>query len=516
MTMSSNDEFLSCTSQPKMKRRKNSDKERLQLQNCLEIKGKLKEYYFSEDEHIEKNSNKDGTTFYPKIVLGIEEWSNDHPQRNFIQFIGKPGLKKSVQEQTPFSYFSLFFTSTFLKLLVTETNAYAEILFLQEYGERTRISDWKDTSVDEIKIFLGILFLMGLIRINRMNDCWKKHYLFNLPFGKFMGRDRFLLLLRCLHFDRLQHSSDNLHKINTVIDYFNYNMDTIYSPSRNLLIEDSMIFWAGQYKKHKYRLKLHTLSEPCGIINELYLHFLSNKNAEDKHCVQKVVHKLLEGKIGNVNPNKINNLPEIVKKKLIKEECVYNHNNQGVCCCKWKDKKNTYAISSEFGGELVKIGNKHGMEKKKPKLINEYNKQMQNRLDRQDPMLSYYPLTHKFLQWYKKLGIHIIHIMLNNAHFFYNKYNGGTKKDLHDFQFEIVSTLLPPPEQNIPLFSPQFKIHLPELLPKGINNRTMRKRCKLCNDKKNIRLDTIYHCPDCPSKPGLCLSPCFREFHNYK
>lgn len=560
LKMSFDGKRSTCGSQPDIKKRKKSNDRKAFPQE--EIKRESEECHFSDDERVlvsedsiedDDNSDKDEFNFLAEIALGIEEWSDDPPQRSCIQFVGNPGLKGSVQEQTPFSYFSLFFTSTFLELLVAETNAYAEIVFLQDCGERARISDWKDTTVDEIKIFLGILFLMGLIRINRMNDCWRKHYLFNLPFGKFMGRDRFLLLLRCLHFDRLQHSDDSLRKITTIIDYFNQNMDKIYSPFRELLVEESVILWGGQLnsrnytsnKKHKYGIKLHTLSEPSGIINKLHVHGSSNdENLGDKDYIRTIVNKLLNGKrgqgyavfmdnyyssvslvndllanktycTGSLQPKKIGNPPEVIQKKLQIGEFVYKYNKQGVCCCKWKDRKNTYSISSEFGGELVNVKNKQGEEKKKPKLIVEYNKHMQ-KVDRQDQMLSYYPLTHKTLQWYKKLGIRIMHIMLNNAHFLYNKYSGAIKKDLHDFQFEIVSTLLPPPDQNIPSFSPQFKVHLPELLPKGANNRIMRRRCKLCNDKKNIRLDTIYHCSDCPSKPGLCLTPCFREFHKYK
>lgn len=548
-----------CASQPEIKKKRKSSEHKVLPQE--EIKEESEDYNFSDDERTlgsddsldeDDNSDKDEFNFLAEVTLGVEEWSDDAPQRNSVQFVGTPGLKESVQEQTPFSYFSLFFTQTFFKLLTVETNAYAEIVFLEDCGERARISDWKDTTVDEMKIFLGILFLMGLVRINRMNDCWRKHYLFNLPFGKFMGRDRFLLLLRCLHFNRLQHSDNSLRNINTVIDYFNRNMDKIYSPCRELLIE-AVTLWGGQLnprqyatnKKYKYGIKLHTLSEPSGIINKLYTYGTSNdKDVEHKDRARTIINKLLDGKTGqgyaifldtyyssvslvndllvnktyctgSLQPKKIGNPPEVIQKKLQKGEFVYKYNKHGVCCCKWKDRKNTYVISSEFGGELLNIRNKQGEEKKRPKLIVEYNRHMQN-ADKQDQMLSYYPLTYKTLSWYKKLSIHIMHIMLNNAHFLYNKYSGAVKKDLHDFQFEIVSTLLPPPDQNIPSFSPQFKVHLPELLPKGINNRIMRRRCKLCNDKKNIRLDTIYHCPDCPAKPGLCLTPCFREFHKYK
>lgn len=52
-----------------------------------------------------------------------------------------------------------------------------------------------------MKLFIGLLFHTGSIRVNRLEDYWKTSELFNLNFFRqYMSRNRFMLLLRNLHF----------------------------------------------------------------------------------------------------------------------------------------------------------------------------------------------------------------------------------------------------------------------------------------------------------------------------
>lgn len=61
------------------------------------------------------------------------------------------------------------------------------------------------------------------------------------------------MILRALHFNPdppsrpLEGTSqDRLHKVRPVLDHFNYVMENIYSPHRELSIDESMILWRGQ------------------------------------------------------------------------------------------------------------------------------------------------------------------------------------------------------------------------------------------------------------------------------
>jgi hypothetical protein len=77
---------------------------------------------------------------------------------------------------------------------VNETNKYAEYEFLRlAANPRSRISLWKPATSEEMLTFIGLIIHTGTIQLNRINDYWKKHHLFNLTcFSNYMGLDRLL------------------------------------------------------------------------------------------------------------------------------------------------------------------------------------------------------------------------------------------------------------------------------------------------------------------------------------
>lgn len=481
-----------------------------------------------------------------------QEWHSNPTMPPQIPFINSLGLKVVPSSESPFGYFQLLFTDNFFEYLAKEANAYSVRVLSASPGPRSRINNWTDVIADELKTFIGIIFLMGIIRLNRVNDCWKQHYLFNLSFHKFMSRDRFLIILRCLHFQHEQESNDPIFKIRPIMNYFNSKMEELCFLSRYLTIDESMVLWRGRLawrqflpgKRHKYGLKLFVLANPIGLVHKLYIYGGGkDTNFSGASHTAKVVEKLMEGTEGKghslfidnsynsvdlvrsllskktyctatLKSTRKGNPIELVSKRLERGESFSLYSDDGICCCKWRDKRDVYMISSEFSGDLVQNENRRGQSMMKPKMVIQYNRSMKG-IDRQDQMLAYHPQTHKSISWYKKLGIHLFTLMLNNAYILYSHYSGEKKKDLHDFHLEIISTLLPDPSKSASLDSGISHIHLPELLPKQYNNKTMRKRCVVCYSKK-IRNDTIYHCPSCVRKPGLCLTPCFREYHKYK
>lgn len=63
---------------------------------------------------------------------------------------------------------------------MNETNKNTVHIFLSESGCSTsRINEWKNTSTQEIKIFIGLLFHTETIRMNRWQDYWEKSELFD-------------------------------------------------------------------------------------------------------------------------------------------------------------------------------------------------------------------------------------------------------------------------------------------------------------------------------------------------
>lgn len=175
---------------------------------------------------------------------------------------------------------------------------------------------------------------------------------------------------------------------------------------------------------------------------------------------------------------------------------------------KWKDKRDVTYISTEFENQMVEITNKRGVAKQKPLPIVEYNKYMGG-IDLQDQMMSYYPYLKKTLFWYKKLGVHILQLLLFNSYVIFCKYS-GRKMAFYDYRLAVIEDLLPDIPRRMECKVPK---HLPSKTEADdATKRTPRKRCRFCSQKK-IRKDTVWECNACPDKPGLCVEPCFSLFH---
>lgn len=449
----------------------------------------------------------------------------------------------------PVDYFNLLVTDEFYELIVEESNRYAEEVYLSKVNYvRSRISNWRPMTVPELKIFFGLTLHMGTIRLNRLQDYWKTDRLFDLKsFSSYMSRDRYLGILRCLHFATNPRAGemkprDRLFKIKPLINYFNRKMMDIYYPDKELSLDESMVLWRGRlqfhqyipYKKHKYGIKLYMLCEPNGIVlkfavytgalddmggtghtERVVLHLLEEKlnaghsvymdNFYNSYCLSKTLLEQNTYSTGTLRISRKHTPIDVTRATLRKGETVCRY-SKGVMIGKWRDKRDVVYISTEHVNTVVTYRDKRATEKSKPQAILQYNKFMGG-VDRQDQYLSYYPFIRKTVRWYKKLGIHILQLLLINAHFLYAKYE--KKKTFYDFRLEIIRVLLPE-EMHKKVQHKVLNHFVSHCERSATTGKTLRRKCKLCTSK-GIRKETAYFCKDC--NVGFCLEPCFKEYH---
>lgn len=458
----------------------------------------------------------------------------------------------------PIDWFNLMLDDIFLEQVVRHTNTYALELFC---GPNTtlnsRITKWKDLTVAELKTFIGLMLHTGTIVLPRLQDYWKTHRLLNIPcFRLYMSRDRFLIILRCLHFsrvptpDRPEPEDERLFKVQLIIDYFNSKMRSIYYPSKELTIDESMVLWRGrlqfrQYvkgKRHKFGIKIYSLNEPEGLNIRFTIYSGAEGELSGKGHTGKVVMHLMHDFLGKGHSLYMDNfynsyplatkllrndtyctgtmlsnrkyLPPNVKSANLKRgESIANYSD-GVMIGKWKDKRLVLYVSTEHDNDMVTIENRRRQQKKKPKPIVQYNAYMKG-TDRLDQMMSYYPCERKTIRWYKKVFIHSLQMMMCNAFFLYNMKNAqeGRKISLYDFRLKVLEVLLPPIVAPRAITPGRNSIHVPaqneDLDSKGGRKRKM---CRVCN-REGKRKQTTYVCSVCPDKPGLCPVNCFETFH---
>lgn len=494
-------------------------------------------------ENAHENAQED-------YVTPGEAWFPGNPTSNIteFQFLKTPGLKEDVGDE-PINYFDALCSSNLLELLKDCSNEYGEIEKKSTAATKSRKKSWKPVTSQEMKLFFGLIFHMGFIKINRLNDYWKNDAYFDQPiFGRAMSRNRFILILRmlCVYVGQVTCSYD---KVKNIIDYFNEKILSLYYPTKKITIDESMMLWRGrlsfrQYmkgKRHKYGLKFYALADQLGVIMKLHLYGgASDALVGGKNHVQKVVDHLLHDFInvghhlfvdnyytsvslveklfsnktfctGTLRQKRKNNPKEIESAKLKKGElCIVHKNN--VCVLKWIDQREIRAISSKYNGDLELTRNRRGTLKLKPQMVIKYNKCMKA-IDRHDQMLSYYSFEHKSLRWYKKVIIHVMQILLVNSFLLYNKYN-SKKLTLYDFRLSVIKSIIEPhlpPTLQRPLMN---KIHCIMKLPKDTHGKTKRRRCNQCWRTLKKRVQTAFACEDCPGQPGLCIE-CFRPHHKY-
>ncbi|KAG5872923.1 hypothetical protein JTB14_009333 [Gonioctena quinquepunctata] len=128
-------------------------------------------------------------------------------------------------------------SDNFLQAIVEETNTNAEDIFLSRTTkEKSRICHWKNLSLDELLVCLEIFLHMGNVKLKRLQDYWKQDPSFHCKaIADSMGRNRFLIILRSLHFSRNTRPGeptpeDRLYKIRPVINFLNEIMAEIYYP----------------------------------------------------------------------------------------------------------------------------------------------------------------------------------------------------------------------------------------------------------------------------------------------
>ncbi|XP_046404053.1 piggyBac transposable element-derived protein 4-like [Ischnura elegans] len=326
-------------------------------------------------------------------------WTVFRPSLPSIQFTATRCLKRMPQTQTPRGYFDQIFCDEVYNHVLMQTEKFAESLFLDSPYEKSRISARKTLEKGEFQIWLGLLFHMGHIQVNRLESYWKTDPLYRIPiFREKMSRDRFLMIMQALHFAENPgvgepDPSDRLYKIRPLIDIFHNVMKSVVYPEKNLSIDESMVLWTGrlifrqyvQGKKHKFGIKMYMLTEASGLVLRIHVYTGSaDKDVEGRGHAGKVVNSLLndfKGKghsvfmdnfynsvnlsrellgekvhtTGTLRGNRQNNLSEIVKRKLKKGEVIHRWSEDGVCVLKWHDRREVLLLSTKFGPEMVDI-----------------------------------------------------------------------------------------------------------------------------------------------------------------
>ena len=103
------------------------------------------------------------------------------------------------------SYFDHYVPPELIEIVVDQTNLYAQQQIAEmprPVTKHARSEEWKPVTVIEMKKFLGLIFVTGIVRKPKLGLYWSTRGIFQTPiFSQTMSRNRFQLIQRYLHFN---------------------------------------------------------------------------------------------------------------------------------------------------------------------------------------------------------------------------------------------------------------------------------------------------------------------------
>lgn len=209
----------------------------------------------------------------------VWNWNQQDVQPCSIPFTASSGINVTLKDDsTALQIFQQFVTSNMLDIITRETNLY----YTQHPDpttSRSRSIVFHDTTSEELKVFLAVSIMMGIVRKPDLHLYWSKEGMLETPFfKKTMPRDRYIKIMSNLHFNNnaLDNGSDRLFKIRPILDSFAESFRTTYCPDEHISVDESLLKFHGrlkfkQYnpsKRSRFGLKLYRLcessAEMCG------------------------------------------------------------------------------------------------------------------------------------------------------------------------------------------------------------------------------------------------------------
>ena len=209
------------------------------------------------DQPADNIDDPEGDLDWTNIELDEEVTEND----DFL-FLENEGLNVRLDpNSSELDFLELYLTDEFYNVIVRDTNRFAA-QFIESNPEKEDsryVGSWTDVTKEEIKAFLAIIIMMGIVHKPDVNSYWSlDELLATLSFSTMMTRDRFKLILKCLHFndnstyDPQDPDRDPLHKVRPILNILRNRFRTVYNPGRNLSVDESLVLFKGRLHFRQY------------------------------------------------------------------------------------------------------------------------------------------------------------------------------------------------------------------------------------------------------------------------
>jgi hypothetical protein len=136
-----------------------------------------------------------------EVERDLRSGHHSYAARDLPKFKLGPARPKHVHARTTkaWDFLDLLLDETLISMLVDNTNKYARC---SAYKDTRRGKEWRDTDAAEIKLYLAIVFYMGVVRVPSREHVFDSAGLFSQEwvFSK-ISKARFDAISRCIHSD---------------------------------------------------------------------------------------------------------------------------------------------------------------------------------------------------------------------------------------------------------------------------------------------------------------------------
>ena len=159
----------------------------------------------------------------PSTVSATISSNDNGAELNPLNFLFRENVGLNSECSTIEYFVNQFFQKEFLQTLVEQTNTYASQIINQNGPVRSssRIKAWTSTNVEKMRLFWGLFLYMGSFTLSSINLYCNMDILYQSTLWfSVISRNRFQLLLRCLHFtNNSLDSHDKLYKILPILNH---------------------------------------------------------------------------------------------------------------------------------------------------------------------------------------------------------------------------------------------------------------------------------------------------------
>jgi len=176
------------------------------------------------------------------------KWTSFDQDLQIPQFTATPRIQVQLpNEPSAGDFMKLFLTDQLFGLLVTQTNLYASQYKRSNPNlpRHPQANYWVDTTRNEMKQFLALTLLMGIVKKPQLCDYWSTNALLKgSVFNSVMPCNHYQSILQFLHFadnsqfDLNDPDHDRLYKVRSLVDHLVSKFKSTYIPEKEISVDE--------------------------------------------------------------------------------------------------------------------------------------------------------------------------------------------------------------------------------------------------------------------------------------